>query len=109
MNPGLTAGLRFGEGALAIHDVLAEVRALRPDLTVLLAHAGAACVGTACTGEVIRLADAVESRSVDLLIAGHTEQAVNTRVAGVPIVGVSGDGGALVVADVVKTPAGGRK
>jgi 2',3'-cyclic-nucleotide 2'-phosphodiesterase (5'-nucleotidase family) len=104
-----TAGLRFGEGALAIHDVLTEVRALRPDLTVLLAHAGAACTGPVCTGEVIRLADAVESRTLDLLIAGHTHRPVNTRVAGVAIVEPGAEGSSLAVADVVKTSAGGRE
>ena len=109
VKPQLTAGLRFGEGALAIHDVLTEVRALRPDLTVLLAHAGAACTGPVCTGEVIRLADAVESHTLDLLIAGHTQRIVNTRVANIAIVEAGAEGSALVVADVVKTPAGGRE
>lgn len=104
-----TTGLRFGEGALAVHDILAEVRALRPDLTVLLAHAGATCTGPICTGEVIGLADGVEARSVDLLVAGHTHQLVNTRVAGIAIVEGGAGGSALAVADVVKTPAGGRE
>jgi len=109
VKPEQTAGLHFGEGALAIHDVLAEVRALRPDLTVLLAHAGAACTGPACTGEVIRLADAVESRTLDLLIAGHTPSLVNTRIAGIAIVQAGAEGSSLAVADVVKTPGGGRE
>jgi 2',3'-cyclic-nucleotide 2'-phosphodiesterase / 3'-nucleotidase / 5'-nucleotidase len=109
VKPELTQGLRFGEGALAIHDVLAEVRALRPDLTVLLAHAGAACEGPVCSGEVIRLADAVEARSIDLLVAGHTHRLVNTRVAGIGIVGPGAEGSSLAVADLVKTSAGGRE
>jgi len=104
-----TAGLRFGEGALAIHDVLTEVRALRPDLTVLLAHAGAACTGPVCTGEIIRLADAVESRTLDLLIGGHTHRMVNTRIAGIAIIQAGAEGSALAVADVVKTQGGGRE
>ena len=66
--------------------MLTEVRALRPDVTILLAHAGADCKGSVCTGEMIRFADAVESKTMDLIIAGHTHQLVNTRVAGVPIV-----------------------
>jgi 2',3'-cyclic-nucleotide 2'-phosphodiesterase/3'-nucleotidase/5'-nucleotidase len=109
MKPQLTAGLRFGDGALPIHDVLVEVRAQRPDLTILLAHAGATCDGAVCTGEVIRLADGVESRTIDLLIAGHTHQLVNTRVANVAIVEAGSGGAALAVADVVRTPAGGRE
>jgi len=109
IKPELTAGLRFGDGALAIHDVLAEVRAQRPDLTVVLAHAGGNCTGAVCTGEVVRLADAIESRTVDLIVAGHTHEIVNTKVAGVPIVQAGSEASAIAVADVVKTPAGGRE
>ena len=104
----LTRGLRFGEGALAIHDVLAEVRALRPDVTILLAHAGAECDGPVCTGEIIRLADAVESRTLDLVVAGHTHRPVDARVAGISIIEAEGEG-SLAVADVVRTSAGGRE
>jgi 2',3'-cyclic-nucleotide 2'-phosphodiesterase / 3'-nucleotidase / 5'-nucleotidase len=109
VKPELTAGLRFGDGALAIHDVLTEVRAQHPDLTVLLAHAGATCEGPVCTGEVIRLADGVQSRTVDLILAGHTHSLVNTRVAGVSIVEAGSNGAGLAVADVVKTSGGGRE
>ncbi len=109
VKPEFTAGLRFGEGALAIHDVLAEVRALRPDLTVLLAHAGGSCDGPVCSGEAIRLADAVESRTVDLLVGGHTHRLVNTRVAGISIVEAGPEGSSVAVADLVKTSAGGRE
>jgi 2',3'-cyclic-nucleotide 2'-phosphodiesterase (5'-nucleotidase family) len=104
----LTRGLRFAEGALAIHDVLAEVRALRPDVTILLAHAGAECQGPVCTGEVIQLAEAVESRTLDLVVAGHTHRPVDTRVAGISIIEAEGEG-SLAVADVVRTSAGGRE
>ncbi len=104
-----TAGLRFGEGVLPINDVLTEVRALRPDVTILLAHAGADCHGTVCTGEMIRFADAVASKTIDLIIAGHTHELVNTRIAGVPIVEAGVGGRALAVADLVRTPAGGRE
>jgi 2',3'-cyclic-nucleotide 2'-phosphodiesterase/3'-nucleotidase/5'-nucleotidase len=108
VKPALTAGLRFGDGALAIHDVLAEVRARHPDLTILLAHAGGTCQGSACSGEVIRLVEGLEPHAVDLLIAGHIPL-VNTRVAGVPIISGGYQGSALAVVDLVKTPAGGRE
>jgi len=104
----LTRGLRFEDGALAIRDVLAEVRALRPDVTILLAHAGAECNGPVCTGEVIRLADAVEPRTLDLIVAGHTHRAVDARVAGISIIEAEGEG-SVAVADVVRTSAGGRE
>jgi 2',3'-cyclic-nucleotide 2'-phosphodiesterase (5'-nucleotidase family) len=109
LKPELTAGLRFGDGALAIHDVLAEVRSQRPDLTILLAHAGASCLGAVCTGEAIRLAEGAEPRTIDLLVAGHSHEMVDTRVAGVSIVEASSDGAALAIADLVKTVAGGRE
>lgn len=109
VKPRWTAGLRFGEGILPLRQVLAEVRGHRPDLTVLLAHAGAECEELVCTGEVIQLADAIEPRSLDLIVAGHTHRIVNTRMAGVPIVEPGVGGEALAVADVVKTPPGGRE
>jgi 2',3'-cyclic-nucleotide 2'-phosphodiesterase / 3'-nucleotidase / 5'-nucleotidase len=109
VKPERTRGLRFDEGALPLHDVLLEIRGLRPDLTILLAHAGAVCEGPVCSGEVIRIAEGIQSRTIDLIIAGHTHRVVNTRVAGVPIVQAGNEGAALAVADVVKTPAGGTE
>jgi 2',3'-cyclic-nucleotide 2'-phosphodiesterase/3'-nucleotidase/5'-nucleotidase len=109
VKPERTRGLRFDEGPLPLHDVLVEIRSLRPDLTILLAHAGAVCEGSVCSGEVIRIADAIEPRTIDLIIAGHTHQIVNTRVAGVAIVEAGVGGAALALADVVKTAAGGRE
>jgi 5'-nucleotidase len=109
LKPELTQGLRFGDGELAIHDILAQVRAQRPDLTVLLAHAGAACEGAVCSGEVIRLAEGIPPRTVDLIVAGHSHNTMNTRVGGIAIVEPGSGGAALAVADVVKTSAGGQE
>jgi 2',3'-cyclic-nucleotide 2'-phosphodiesterase / 3'-nucleotidase / 5'-nucleotidase len=108
LKPAATAGLRVGDGAIAIHDVLTEVRSRRPDLTILLAHAGALCEAAACRGEVIRLAEGLDPQSVDLIVAGHSDL-VSTRVAGVPIISGGAKGSALAVADFVKTAAGGRE
>ncbi|MBA3496581.1 MAG: 5'-nucleotidase C-terminal domain-containing protein [Gemmatimonadales bacterium] len=102
-----TRGLSFGEGELALHDVLAEVAARRPAATILLAHAGGACDAVACTGEIVRLAEQLGGRGVSLIVAGHTHQVMTTTVAGIPIL-QPGSGGSMVgVADLVKTPAGG--
>ncbi|MGH7527239.1 MAG: 5'-nucleotidase C-terminal domain-containing protein, partial [Gemmatimonadales bacterium] len=103
-----TRGLRFGEGELAIHDVLGEVGARRPAVTILLAHAGAFCDSVVCDGEAVRLTEQLGGSGVDLVLAGHEHRPVNTRVAGIPIVGAGG-AGTLAVADLVKTPAGGRE
>lgn len=103
-----TAGLRFGEGELALHEALTEVRAARPGLTVLLADAGATCDSVTCVGEVVRLAEQLGGSGVDLIIAGRSPRPFQTRVAGIAIVAPGGPG-AVAVADLVKTPAGGRE
>jgi 2',3'-cyclic-nucleotide 2'-phosphodiesterase/3'-nucleotidase/5'-nucleotidase len=105
--PQRTAGLRFGEGELTIHDVLGEVATRKPALTIVLAHAGGACDSVVCSGEVIRLADELRGTGVDLIVAGHTHQLWTTRVAGIPILEAGSRGSAVGVADLVKTPAGG--
>ncbi|HKU60441.1 MAG TPA: 5'-nucleotidase C-terminal domain-containing protein [Gemmatimonadales bacterium] len=100
--------LRFGEGELALHDALAGIRRAAPGLTVLLAYADASCDSLACEGEVVRLAEQLGRSGVDLIVAGRGLHPMDTRVAGIPIVGPGGPGG-LAVADLVKTPAGGRE
>jgi 2',3'-cyclic-nucleotide 2'-phosphodiesterase (5'-nucleotidase family) len=106
--PERLGGLRFGEGELALHDALAGVRRAGPALTILLAYADANCDSLACEGEVVRLAEQLGRSGVDLIVAGRGVQAMDTRIAGIPIVGPGGPGG-LAVADVVRTPAGGRE
>src|SRR6185437_6026859 len=77
-------------------------------VTILLAHAGAACDGAVCSGEIIRVAESLD-RGVDLIVAGHTHRVVEARAGGVPIVEAGSNGGAIAVADLVRTPAGGRE
>ncbi len=105
--PERTRGLRFGEGELAIHDVLGEVRAARPDLTVLLAHAAASCDSMVCGGELVDLAGQLGGSGVDLVLGGHGHRPVDTRVAGMPVVAPEG-GSSLAVLDLVRTSAGGK-
>jgi 2',3'-cyclic-nucleotide 2'-phosphodiesterase / 3'-nucleotidase / 5'-nucleotidase len=102
-----TRGLSFGEGELALHDVLAEVAAQRPALTILLAHAGGSCDAAACTGEIVRLADELRGSGVRLIVAGHTHKVITATVAGIPILETGNNGQMIGVADLVKTPAGG--
>ena len=102
-----TRGLRFGTGRLVLHEVLAEVRELGADLTLLLAHERAACDGLVCEGELIRLAEQLAGSGVDLMIAGHAGAVVDARVGGMPVVAPDG-GGTIAVVDVVKTVSGGR-
>ena len=103
-----TRGLRFGEGELALHDVLGEVAARRPAADD---PAGARRRGlrrgglhaARSSGWPTQLA----GRGVSLIVAGHTHQVMTTRVAGIPILETGAGGEAVGVADLVKTPAGG--
>jgi 2',3'-cyclic-nucleotide 2'-phosphodiesterase/3'-nucleotidase/5'-nucleotidase len=103
-----TRGLRFGAGELALHGVLAEVERAGPDLTVLLAHERAVCDSMVCAGELIDLAGELGRSGVDLVLGGHGPDAVDARVAGMPVM-APGGGGGLVVVDVIRTSAGGRE
>jgi 2',3'-cyclic-nucleotide 2'-phosphodiesterase (5'-nucleotidase family) len=105
--PERTRGLRFGEGELAIHDVLGQVRATRPDLTVLVAHAAGTCDSMVCDGELVDLAGQLGGSGVDVVVGGHGPRPVDTRVAGMPVA-APGDGGSLAVLDLVRTSAGGK-
>lgn len=101
-----TRGLRFDGGELGLHDALAEVRREKPALTVLIAHAGAACEGLHCEGELVRLAEELRGSGVGLIVGGDGRHQVETRIGGIPVVSTAGPG-ALAVGDLVKTPAGG--
>ncbi|MBA3658568.1 MAG: 5'-nucleotidase C-terminal domain-containing protein, partial [Gemmatimonadales bacterium] len=102
------AGLRIGHGAIALKAVLDTVRARRPDLTVLLAHAGATCARAVCGGEIVDLAAELERGRVDLILAGHTHRVVETVAGGIPILEAGRYGQAYAIADVVQTPSGRR-
>lgn len=102
-----TRGLRFNEGELGLHDVLAEVAGRKPAATILLAHAGGACDSVVCSGEIVRLAEQLGRSGISLIVAGHTHRVITTRVAGIPILETGSGGRTVGVADLVKTPAGG--
>jgi 2',3'-cyclic-nucleotide 2'-phosphodiesterase (5'-nucleotidase family) len=102
-----TRGLRFGEGELALHDVLGEVAALKPALTILLAHADMQCDSVVCDGEATRLAEQLSHSGVGLILTGHSGRPVTARVGGIPIVQAGARGSSIAVTDLVQTPAGG--
>ncbi|MGH7581534.1 MAG: 5'-nucleotidase C-terminal domain-containing protein [Gemmatimonadales bacterium] len=101
-----TRGLRFGGGELGLHDALAEVRRAKPALTILVAHAGAACEGLRCDGDLVHLAEELRGSGVDLIVGGDGGPSVETRIAGISVVSAGGPR-SLAVGDLVKTPAGG--
>ena len=100
------AGLAFGRGKTAIDDVLEAVRAQRPDLTILTAHAGLRCNPDTCTGEIVSLARELDPDDVDLIVAGHPHNIATTEVNGIPIIQAGANGAALGVADLVRTDGG---
>lgn len=107
--PRNVQGLAFGNGAAAIKRYLPEARA-QADFVIVVAHAGATCdsgMGSACHGEILDVARQLDSGSVDLIVAGHSHQRVNTVVNGIPIVEAQSSARSIGVVDLVRT--GGRR
>jgi 2',3'-cyclic-nucleotide 2'-phosphodiesterase (5'-nucleotidase family) len=99
--PQNVAGLAFGDLAAAVRRVLPAARG-SADFVIVLAHAGEACDSAGCTGEIFALANALDSGAVDLIVAGHTHQRVDTVIHGIPIVEAASSGRAIAVVDVVR-------
>ena len=105
-SPPNVAGLAFGRGKAAIDDVLEAVRAERPDLTILIAHAGLRCSADRCSGEIVSLAHELDPDDVDLIVAGHAHTIATTEVNGIPIIQAGANGTALGVVDLVRAGGG---
>ena len=76
----------------------------------MVAHAGAVCdsaMAATCHGEILDVARQLDSGSVDLIVAGHSHQRVNTVVNGIPIVEAQSSARAIGVVDFVRV--GGRR
>jgi len=104
-------GLAFGDGAQAIKRYLPEARAAA-DFVIVVAHAGASCDSggggnASCHGEILDVANQLDSGSVDLIVAGHTHQRVNAVVHGIPIIEAQSSARAIGIVDFVR--AGGRR
>lgn len=106
--PANVAGLTFGDLATAVRSVLPAARAAA-DFVIVVAHAGEVCDSGACQGEAFDLARALDSASVDLILAGHTHQRVDTVIHGIPIVEASSSGRDIAVVDFVRAAGGGRQ
>ena len=104
--PPRVVGLSFGRGRAPIEDVLEAVRAERPDLTILAAHAGMTCDGTECSGEIVSLARELDPDDVDLIVAGHSHNLGTTEVNGIPIIQTGANGTALGIADLFRVEGG---
>jgi 2',3'-cyclic-nucleotide 2'-phosphodiesterase (5'-nucleotidase family) len=96
--PGNVGELVFGDLAAAVRRVLPAARAAA-DFVILLAH----------EGEVSDLAASLDSASVDLIVAGHTHERMDTVVHGIPIVQPGSSGRDIAVVDFVRVAGGGRQ
>ena len=99
--PQNVAGLAFGDLAGAVRRFLPEARTAA-DFVIVLAHAGEACDSAGCSGEIFALATALDSGSVDLIVAGHTHQRIDTVIHGIPIVEAASSGRAIAVVDFIR-------
>jgi 2',3'-cyclic-nucleotide 2'-phosphodiesterase (5'-nucleotidase family) len=97
--PQNVAGLMFGDLSEAVRRVLPAARATA-DFVIVRAHEGA--------GEMVNLARALDSGSVDLIVAGHTHQRVDTVVRGIPVIQAGSSGRAIAVVDFIRAAGGGR-
>jgi 2',3'-cyclic-nucleotide 2'-phosphodiesterase / 3'-nucleotidase / 5'-nucleotidase len=92
--PRNVRGLAFGDGAQAIRRYLPAARAAA-DFVIVAAHEG--------SGAILDVARRLDSASVDLIVAGHTHQLIDTTVNGIRVVEAGSSGGAVAVVDVVRT------
>ena len=99
--PQNVAGLAFGDLAAAVRRFLPAARD-SADFVIVVAHAGEACDSAGCTGEIFALANALDSGAVDLIVAGHTHQRVDTVIHGIPIVEAASSGRAIAVVDFIR-------
>jgi 2',3'-cyclic-nucleotide 2'-phosphodiesterase (5'-nucleotidase family) len=91
--PRNVRGLAFGNGAAAIRRYLPAARAAA-DFVIVTAHEG--------SGAIFDVARGLDSASVDLIVAGHTHQLIDTTVNGIPIVEAASSGRDIGVVDFVR-------
>jgi 2',3'-cyclic-nucleotide 2'-phosphodiesterase/3'-nucleotidase/5'-nucleotidase len=96
--PRNVRGLAFGDGAQAVRRYLPAARAAA-DFVIVAAHEG--------SGSIFDVARQLDSGSVDLIVAGHTHQLIDTTVNGIRVVEAGSSGGAVAVVDFVRV--GGRR
>ncbi len=95
--PQNVGGLTFGNLTAAVRRVLPAARAAA-DFVLVAAHAGET--------EILDLARGLDSGSVDLIVAGHTHQRLDTIVHGIPIVQAGTSGQAIAVVDFIRRAGG---
>jgi len=114
---GACDDLRFLPLADTVARWVPNVRKAGADMIVLLAHEGGGCRKhdapddlSSCRADskLFRLVRALPPGAVDLVVGGHTHQAVNHRVAGIPVIQGGAKARLFARADVTWDP-GTRK
>jgi 2',3'-cyclic-nucleotide 2'-phosphodiesterase / 3'-nucleotidase / 5'-nucleotidase len=91
--PRNVRGLSFGNGAQAIRRYLPAARAAA-DFVIVTAHEG--------SGAIFDVARGLDSGSVDLIVAGHTHQRIDTTINGIPIIEPGSSGRDIGVVDFLR-------
>jgi 2',3'-cyclic-nucleotide 2'-phosphodiesterase (5'-nucleotidase family) len=100
-NPNNVRGLRFDGGAPRLDSVVAAARRERPDLVIVVAHAGAFCDRErGCAGDIVDLANALRERP-DLIVSGHTHALMGAVVNGISVIQARTGGSTVGVVDFV--------
>ena len=104
-----TAPFEFRRGVQGVRQALRVVRAARPDFTVIVAHAGGECRDGRCGGEMVEVAQGLDSAGVDLIVSGHTHAPTYDVVHGIPILRAGSNGRGVGVVDLYRLPNGERR
>lgn len=101
--PRNVADLRFVDPVPVIRERAAALRARGATTVIVVAHLGGFCNidnPDDCRGEIFDVARALGPGVIDAIVSGHTHSAVNTIVAGIPIVQARSSTRALGVIDI---------
>jgi 5'-nucleotidase len=100
--PTGVAGLRFGDEALTVNDLVPQLRAQGIEAIVVLIHEGGIASGdyNECPGISGPIVDIVKAldKAVDVVISGHTHRAYNCRIDGRLV--TSGDKFGTIVTEI---------
>jgi 5'-nucleotidase len=101
--PRHVADLRFTDPVPVIRTHAAALRSRGATTVIVVAHLGGFCNidnPDDCRGEIFDVARALGPGVIDAIVSGHTHSAVNTIVAGIPIVQGRSSTRALGVIDI---------
>ena len=108
--PSNVTSLRFAPLAPAVHEHAAALKRRGADVVIVTGHIGSRCDTSVspprCTGDAIDLARDVANDPVDVIVAGHSHQLVNTSVGDIPVVQALSGGRAIAIVDIPIGPNG---